>query len=184
MQRLSLLFVKQEVRGAWRKVKLPWYSRVMPPKGSPPLMFQQPNATSYFLAGTSLLPKLSADSQRQSWDTSLSLCPATYRNPLSPLICKFQLSMPTPQWLVASSALLILTWLADRAWFFTLVPSWFVISFHFLKSLGCLSYNCWIEPLPFLERSCPHVLPQIFFLRKEWLLGRKLMTDCCRSCFS
>lgn len=38
-----------------------------------------------------------------------------------------------------------------------------------------LSYKCWIESLPFLERSWPHVLSQIFFLRKEWLLGRKLI---------
>lgn len=136
----------------------------MSPKCS--LMFQQPNDNSYFLTGTSLPPKLSADSQWLPWDTSLSLCTATCSSQHSLLICKFQLSMSTPQPLVASPPLLILTWLADRAWCFTLVPSWFVMSFHSLKSLGCLSYKCWIESLPFLERSWSYILSHFFFSQR------------------
>lgn len=131
----------------------------------------QPNAIICFLTGTSFPPKSNAHCL--PWGSSLSLCPSTHSNPLSPLICKVQSSTSTPQ---PSSCYISFTphsYLAGRlrAWFWTLEPPWFGVSFHLLKSLDCLSRKCWTESLPFPGRSWPYVLFQIFFLEKNGFLG-------------
>lgn len=107
----------------------------MPPKCSPCLMLtlpQQSNATSYFLAGTSLLPKLNADSQCLPWGSSLSLCPSTCSNPLSPLICKVQLSTSTLQPSSCCISSTAHSHLAGslKAWSWTFVTLQFGVSFH------------------------------------------------------